>query len=393
MRKLISLLARIFIKDKDNYSSASVRSAYGLLCSIVGIVLNIILFGAKYFAGVLSGSVSITADSFNNLSDAASSFVTLLGFKLASQKPHSDHPFGHGRFEYISGLAVSFLIILMGIEVLKTSIAKIATPSDTEFSVVSAVILLLSVGVKLYMYIYNRNIGKKLDSAAMRATAFDCFGDMAATGAVLVSGIIGHFTNVNIDGWCGAAVSLFILWSGIRAAGETINPLLGQAPSEEFVSQVQEIVCSHEQIIGIHDLVVHDYGPGRRMISLHGEVPGNMNVFELHDVIDHIEVELYETLGCEAVIHMDPIDTENPLLPEISSKLKTILRDIHPGLSFHDLRTVTGPSHTNIIFDLAVPYDVKMPDGKIVSTVKEQMRDQMGDRYFCVIKAERLYTK
>ena len=176
MRKLISLLARIFIKDKDNYSSASVRSAYGLLCSIVGIVLNIILFGAKYFAGVLSGSVSITADSFNNLSDAASSFVTLLGFKLASQKPHSDHPFGHGRFEYISGLAVSFLIILMGIEVLKTSIAKIATPSDTEFSVVSAVILLLSVGVKLYMYIYNRNIGKKLDSAAMRATAFDCFG-------------------------------------------------------------------------------------------------------------------------------------------------------------------------------------------------------------------------
>lgn len=393
MIELITLLAKLFIKDRENYKAPSVRSAYGFLCSIVGICFNLLLFVGKYFAGTLSGSVSITADSFNNLSDAASSVVTLLGFKLATQKAHSDHPFGHGRFEYISGLVVSFLIMLMGVEVLKSAIYKIINPVSTEFSVLSVIILVVSISIKFYMYIYNNGIGKKVDSAAMRATAYDSFGDVAATSAVLIASLIEKFTGLNIDGWCGAAVGLFILWSGIKAAIETINPLLGQAPSDEFVAQVKEIVCSHDQIIGIHDLVVHDYGPGRRMLSLHGEVPGNMNVFELHDVIDHIEVELYESLGCEAVIHMDPIDVENPLLPEINAKLKAVMAGIDEGLSAHDIRTVTGPSHTNIIFDLAVPYDAKLSDNKLISLVQEGMQREMGDSYFCVIKAERLYTK
>lgn len=389
---MIKLLAKLFIKDSGNYSAPKVRSAYGFLCSVAGIVLNVLLFAGKYIAGVITASVSVTADSFNNLSDAASSMVTLLGFKLANQKAHSDHPFGHGRFEYISGLAVSFLIILMGFEVLKTSLSKIINPTDTVFSAVSVIILAASIGVKLYMFLYNKDIGGKIDSAAMKATAYDSFGDMASTAVVLASGIISHLTNINIDGWCGAAVALFILFSGIRSVKETIDPLLGQAPSPEFVEQVEEIVLAREQIIGIHDLVVHDYGPGRRMISLHGEVPGNMNIFELHDVIDCLEDELYKKLGCEAVIHMDPVDVENPIIPEITAKLRKITKDIDPMLSFHDLRTVSGPTHTNIIFDLAVPFGAKMSDTKITSLIKEKMAEEMGETFFCVIKAERLYT-
>lgn len=390
---MITLFSRLFIKDSQNYTNPKVRSAYGFLCSVVGIILNILLFAGKYMAGVITASVSVMADSFNNLSDAASSLVTLLGFKLANQKAHSDHPFGHGRFEYLSALAVSFLIILMGIEVLKTSVSKILNPTDTAFSVLSVIILIASIGVKLYMFLYNRSIGEKIDSSAMKATASDSFGDMASTAVVLASGIVSHFSGVNIDGWCGCAVALFILYSGVRSVKETIDPLLGQAPPSEFVDRVEEIVCAHPQIIGIHDLVVHDYGPGRRMLSLHGEVPGNMNIFELHDVIDQIEVELYEKIGCEAVIHMDPIDTDNPLRTEICEKLGKILKEIDAGLSFHDLRTVSGPTHTNIIFDLAVSFEVKMSDSKIIAHIGEEMKKEMGENFYCVIKAERLYTK
>lgn len=318
---MITLLSRIFIKNHDQAEDQGVRRAYGMLCSIVGIGLNVLLFMGKYLAGVLSGSIAITADAFNNLSDAGSSFITLVGFRFSGMKPDADHPFGHGRFEYISGFGVSMVIMLMGFELLKTSIEKICTPEPVEAGVLPVVILCVSICVKLYMSYYNRKIGTRIDSEAMKATAMDSLSDSVATLAVLFSMIVAHFTGYNIDGWCGCIVACFVLYAGYSAARDTLNPLLGQPPSPEFVEEIKSLVLAHEEIIGIHDLVVHDYGPGRRMISLHGEVPGNSDIFQIHDVIDRIEKELNQKLGCEAVIHMDPIEVDNEKVAEIRSIL------------------------------------------------------------------------
>ncbi|MBQ2865530.1 MAG: cation transporter [Clostridia bacterium] len=389
---MITLLSKIFIKNNTGYNKPEVRTAYGLLCSLVGIFLNILLFAGKYAAGIISSSVAITADAFNNLSDSASSFITLLGFKLAEQKPHADHPFGHGRYEYISGLIVSFLILLMGFEVGRSSVQKIIDPQETELTFLTVIILLVSVGIKFYMFFYNSSIGKKIDSSSMKATAYDSFGDMASTGVVLIASVISHFTAVNIDGWCGLLVAAFIVFSGIKSAIETINPLLGQPPSPEFVEQIESIVFSHPEIIGIHDLVVHDYGTGRRMVSLHGELPGYMNVMEMHDIIDCIEAELYAQLGCEAVIHMDPIDVDNPQLTDMSAYLNDILSDLYTGLSHHDLRMVPGNTHTNVIFDIIVPYGCKLSQQKITAEVRTKISEKYGENYFCVIRLESSYV-
>ena len=270
---MIRFLARHFIKDSENISSPAVRRAYGILCGCVGIGLNLLLFAGKLLAGILSRSIAVTADAVNNLSDAGSSVVTLLGFKLAAQAPDQDHPFGHGRLEYISGLVVSMVILLMGAELGKTSLEKILHPEPVDFSPLAAGILCASILVKLYMVLYNRRIGRRIQSAAMAATAADSLSDCLATATVLLGALAGHFWNLQIDGWCGAAVALFILWSGFGAARETVNPLLGQPPSPEFVARIRDLVRAQPGIIGIHDLIVHDYGPGRRILSLHAEVP------------------------------------------------------------------------------------------------------------------------
>ena len=265
---MIRFLARHFIKDSENISSPAVRRAYGILCGCVGIGLNLLLFAGKLLAGILSRSIAVTADAVNNLSDAGSSVVTLLGFKLAAQAPDQDHPFGHGRLEYISGLVVSMVILLMGAELGKTSLEKILHPEPVDFSPLAAGILCASILVKLYMVLYNRRIGRRIQSAAMAATAADSLSDCLATATVLLGALAGHFWNLQIDGWCGAAVALFILWSGFGAARETVNPLLGQPPSPEFVARIRDLVRAQPGIIGIHDLIVHDYGPGRRILSL-----------------------------------------------------------------------------------------------------------------------------
>lgn len=272
---MIELLARWCIPDRDNVTSPSVRRAYGTLCGIVGIALNILLFAGKFFAGQLSGSIAVTADAFNNLSDAGSSAVTLLGFRLAGRKPDTDHPFGHGRIEYISGLAVAGLILLMGVELAKSSVDKILHPEEVTFSLLALGILAASVCVKLYMWLYNRRIGKKIKSAAMEATAMDSLSDTAATAAVLLAMLIGRWTGLAVDGYVGLVVALFILCSACKAAKETLSPLLGQAPDPELVQEIRDIVMAHSTVQGIHDLVVHDYGPGRCMISLHAEVPAH----------------------------------------------------------------------------------------------------------------------
>lgn len=389
---MIQLLAKIFIPDRENVSSPEVRKAYGMLCGAVGIFLNIILFIGKIIVGTMICSIAITADAFNNLSDAGSSLITLIGFRLAGQRPDSGHPFGHGRFEYISGLLVSMLIILMGFELGKSSIEKIITPEDTSFSVASVIVLAVSIIIKLYMNFYNRSVGKKLGSTAMKVTALDSLSDSIATAAVLVCMIITKLTNINLDGWCGAAVALFILIGGVRAAIDTINPLLGQPPSEELVNEIEEIVTSHEGVLGIHDLVIHDYGPGRMMISLHAEVPSDADLLKTHDTIDNIEKELSRKLDCETVIHMDPIETDNVLTMTTREKIAELVQIIDERVTIHDFRMVTGPTHTNVIFDIVVPYDVRRSEAEIRHDV-EIMVKTLDENYFAVVNVDKSFVK
>ena len=387
---MISLFARIFLKPEGRDETA-LRKGYGILCGAVGIGLNILLFAGKFFAGTIAGSIAITADAFNNLSDAGSSFVTLLGFQLAGQKPDSDHPFGHGRIEYLSGLAVSMLIILMGFELAKSSLDKILHPAPVDSSWLVIAILCVSICVKLYMAFYNRSLGKKLNAPAMLATAADSLSDSIATTAVLIATLVGRFSGLMIDGWCGILVAAFILWSGFNAAKDTVNPLLGTPPTHEFVEQIKELVMAHPAIIGIHDLIVHDYGPGRVMISLHAEVSASENVLELHDEIDNVESELREKLGCEAVIHMDPIVTDDGITEETRERVAALVHCIDDAINIHDFRMVAGPSHTNVIFDAVVPYGFRLTDSEVEEKIKTAVRTLDGN-YFAVVKVERSYT-
>ena len=387
---MISLLARLFLKTEGR-DEAALRKEYGILCGAVGIALNVLLFAGKFFAGTLSGSIAITADAFNNLSDAGSSFVTLLGFQLAGQKPDSDHPFGHGRIEYLSGLAVSMLILLMGFELAKSSLDKILHPAPVDSSWLVIAILCVSIAVKLYMSFYNRSLGKKLNAPAMLATAADSLSDSVATTAVLIATLVGRFSGLMIDGWCGILVAAFILWSGFNAAKDTINPLLGTPPTHEFVDQIKHLVMAHPAIIGIHDLIVHDYGPGRVMISLHAEVSASENVLDLHDEIDNVESELREKLGCEAVIHMDPIVTDDGVTGETRKRVASLVHCIDDEINIHDFRMVAGPSHTNVIFDAVVPYGFRLTDSEVEEKIKTAVRTLDGN-YFAVVKVERSYT-
>ena len=368
----------------------AVRRGYGVLCGVVGIYLNVLLFLGKFAAGTVSGSIAITADAFNNLSDAGSSVVTLLGFKLAAQEPDRQHPFGHGRMEYISGLVVAMLILLMGVELLKSSVEKIFHPEEVSFSILALVILAVSILVKLYMSLYNRSVGKRIDSAAMLATATDSRSDVLATTAVLASTLVGHFTSLPIDGWCGLVVAVLILKGGFGAAVDTVSPLLGQPPAPELVQEVEQLVLSHREIVGIHDLVVHDYGPGRLMITLHAEVPASGNMLQLHDVVDTVERELAAQMRCVATIHMDPVvtdETTTHLRQQVAQAVKTV----DPRITIHDFRIVPGPSHTNLIFDAIIPFDLPMDESEAEQAIREKVR-QMPGNYYAVVHAETSYV-
>lgn len=388
---MISFLSRFFIKNHNDHSSPVVRRAFGTLCGIVGIVLNIILFLIKLLAGTISNSIAITADAFNNLSDAGSSLITLIGFKLSGKKPEPEHPFGHGRIEYITGLIVAFIIILMGFELLTSSVSKIISPQPVEFSILPLLILIVSIFIKLYMAFYNANVGKKINSSTLKATATDSLSDSIATFAVLVSTLISHFLNLNIDGYTGVIVAGFILFAGYNAAKDTISPLLGQSPDPEFVKKVEDIVMSHDVAVGIHDLIVHDYGPGRQIISLHVEVPGNADIFEAHDEIDLIERTLKEKLSCEATIHMDPVVTDDEAVNELKAVVCTLVKDIDERVTIHDFRMVSGPTHTNLIFDVVVPFSIKMTDEQIKEKIGQLVSDY-NSSYFTVITVDKAYA-
>ena len=388
---MISLLAKWLIPNREQVEDGAVRRAWGALCGFVGIGLNILLFAGKLVAGTLSGSIAITADAFNNLSDAGSSVVTLLGFRLAGKKPDAGHPFGHGRLEYVSGLIVAGLILLMGAELAKSSVDKILHPEAVTFSWLAAGILLASIGVKLYMYLYNRAVGKKIKSAAMSATAADSLSDTAATSAVLLAMVIGKLTNVQLDGWVGLVVALFILWSAVQAARDTISPLLGQAPDPMLVKEIESLVMAHDTVVGIHDLVVHDYGPGRCIISLHAEVPADGQVLELHDVIDNIEEELAQKLHCEAVIHMDPVVVGDPTVTALHQQVAALVKTIDPRITIHDFRMVPGQPHTNLIFDAVIPFDERLTRQQVADRIRQMVSEMEGD-YRAVVKVENSYV-
>ncbi len=388
---MIEFLARVFIRHRDTLSPSALRQAYGQLCGAVGIGLNLLLFVGKLFAGTISGSIAITADAFNNLSDAGSSLVTLLGFRLAGRKPDPEHPFGHGRMEYISGLAVAGLILLMGVELGKSSLKKILSPEEIVSSPLVLAILAVSVAVKLYMFYYNRSIGRKIKSAAMSATATDSLSDAVSTTAVLMATLVGQFTGLNIDGWVGLLVALFILFSAYKAAKETLSPLLGQTPDPEFVDRIEQIVLSYPEVLNVHDLIVHDYGPGRMMISLHAEVSADGDLLQLHDVIDNAEHRLKKELGCMAVIHMDPIITNDAHTDALRMAVAEKVKSIDPRLTIHDFRTVPGSTHTNLIFDVVVPYDVKLTADEVRRRIGALVKE-LDENYFAVVQVDNSYV-
>lgn len=386
---MITCLAKFWISESD--SEEKKRRVYGTLGAVVGIFLNICLFTGKYLAGFFSGSIAIMADAFNNLSDAGSSFISLIGFVFSGKKPDLDHPFGHGRIEYLAGLGVSFLILLMGAELAKNSVQKILHPVSVQISTLSIAVLSASILVKLYMAYYNHAIGKKIRSATMAATATDSLSDAVATTVVLLAMLFLAVTGINIDGYCGILVAVFILAAGIGAAKETVSPLLGQAPDPEFVKEIKELVMQHEEVLGIHDMAVHDYGPGRVMVSLHAEVSGDGNIYELHDLIDRIERELKEKLHCETVIHMDPIDVGNEKTVEMKEEMVKLVKAIDERLTIHDFRMVTGTTHHNMIFDVVIPADFKLSQEELKDIIQKKVWEKWPD-YYVVIDVDTAYV-
>lgn len=374
----------------DALSEEKRRSAYGKMCGVIGILLNIVLFIGKFFAGTISNSIAITADAFNNLSDAGTSVVTLAGFKMAEKKPDPDHPFGHGRMEYLAGLIVSVVIFLMAFELLKDSIDKILHPTSVEFSAVIVGILVASIIVKCYMAFYNFAIGKKIGSATLKATATDSLSDCISTAVVLIATLIGYFTPLQVDGICGVAVGVLIVIAGINAAKDTLDPLLGQAPEKEFVDKIEKMVLEFdENIVGVHDLIVHDYGPGRRIISLHAEVPAEGDILMLHDIIDNLEMKLKTEMGCLTTIHMDPVVTTDERVNELKEICTGFVKEIGENVTLHDFRVVFGETHTNLIFDIVVPYDFQIPDEQVVKEIQKKVTEIPGNNYFAVIQVDK----
>lgn len=373
---MTEFLLRLFVKNHQDTEDMAVRASIGKLAGLTGIICNGILFLGKLLAGLLAGSVSIIADAVNNLSDASSSLVTLLGFRLAQQPADADHPYGHARYEYLSGLVVAVLILVIGVELVKSSVGKILHPEPVDFSAITIAVLLASIGIKLWMSLFFGKLGKKIKSTTLAATSVDSRNDVVSTLAVLLGCLAGYFFSVNIDGIVGLAVALFILYSGINIAKETISPLLGNGADEEMVNKIYEIVLAHEKVLGVHDLLVHDYGPGRCFASLHVELSAEEDVMTCHEIIDHIENEVQKELNIELVIHFDPVVTGDAKWNEMKETLEGIIHSIDPRLSMHDFRIVYRGKRERLAFDLAVPYDM----GQQEDILRQQIEEGLGEK-------------
>ncbi len=388
---MTELLSRIFVKNHTKTSDPHVRRAYGTLASITGIVLNLLLFVAKFLVGTLFGSVSITGDAINNLSDAGSQIISLISFRISAKPADREHPFGHARIEYVASMIVSFLVLLIGFELLRESIAKIITPEPPERSWVAVAVLLGSIAVKLWLALFNRTLGKRINSAVMRATAADCLSDAISTSAVLISIaclLLFPSLTLNLDAYMGVIVAILIMVAGVRILNETKNSILGEAPSDEVVRQITELVESTPGALGIHDLTVHSYGPGHILAALHVEVDGKVDVFQSHDMIDNIERTLRRDYGIEATIHMDPIVTDDVEISALREQTVAVTRELDPTWRIHDFRFVTGATHSNLIFDVVVPFECKLTDAEIRRVIADRI-SRLDPTFFTVVTVDR----
>ena len=390
---MTSFLIRLFIRRREDVQDACVRLSYGNLADITGIVCNVLLCAIKFFTGLFTGSISITADAVNNLSDASSGVITLLGFKLAGKPADPEHPYGHARMEYLAGLVVSFVILLIGVQLAGESVQKILHPAAATFGIVPAVMLVFSILVKLWMAGFYRSIGKKIDSTTLLAASADSRNDVISTGAVLLALLISAWTDLDLDGWMGMAVALFILYSGIGLIKDTLDPLLGRAPSEELTRRVEEKILSYEGILGTHDLMVHDYGPGQCFASVHVEMSAEMNVMRSHDIIDTIERDFHEQDHIHLIIHYDPIETGSEAVGTMRQWVTERVHAVSPLLSIHDFRMVKGDLHTNLIFDVAAPSSYESTDAEIKQQIQRSVQGNAnGETYYCVITVDRSYA-
>ena len=387
---MMQLLIRLFISDSENVTDPKVRGAYGRLCSTVGVVCNVLLFGFKLLVGFISGSVAITADAVNNLSDASSSIISLLGFKLAEKPADDEHPYGHGRYEYLSALTVAVLVAAIGFEMVGSSLDKILNPTPVEFGLFPVIVLVASILTKLWMALFNNQMGKKINSTTLIATAKDSRNDVISTSAVLLSAIISHFTSLELDGWMGMAVALFILYSAYGLIVEAVSPLLGDPPSREFVDAVNAKILSYKGVIDTHDLIIHDYGPGRKFATVHVEMAAEDDVIECHDIIDNIERDLSAEFGMLTSIHYDPVVTSDPRVEELKHSILDVLAQLDEEITMHDLRIVPGNTHTNVIFDCVLPRSSKMTEGEFKTHVSNMVA-QKHENHFCVITVDRSF--
>lgn len=388
---MTEFLVKRFVKNYQNTEDLQVRTAYGVLSSLVGICCNLLLFAAKVVIGMVMNSISVTADAFNNLSDAASSVISFVGVKMADKPADEEHPFGHGRMEYIAALIVSFLVIEVGFTFFKSSIGKLRTPEDMNFELIPFVVLLLSVMVKFWMGMFNRKLGKRIDSKVLLATSTDSLGDVVTTSVTILSILVYRFWGWNIDAVMGILVSLVVMWAGIGIARDTLEPLIGQAGDPELAARIRSEVESYDGIVGTHDMILHSYGPGRTMASLHAEVPRDRDIEDSHEVIDLAEREVSKKLGVFLVIHMDPVEMKDEEVLECRQELKDYLKELNPELKFHDFRMVKGKYHTNLIFDVVVPYSYTEEKERDLKKKIQQHMNGIDDRYACVITMDKSY--
>ena len=386
-----TILIKTFIRDYENTGNIKVREAYGTLGSITGIIVNLILALSKYFAGILSGSISVTADAINNLSDAGSSIISLIGVKLSAKPADKGHPYGHGRVEYISALAVSFVVLLMGIELFRSSVDKIINPVPVKFNWVSLIILIVSILAKLWLGLFNRTLGKKINSSPMMAVMKDSFSDCLATGVALIAIIISAFSDVSVDGYLGVIVAGFIFLAGFNILKETMADLLGKPADREFTEEIEKKILSYDKIVGVHDLFIHDYGPGRKFASAHAEVSSLDDIMDVHDVIDLAERDILNEYGLIISIHTDPIVTDDERINQLKEMTIKIVKEISEEMSIHDFRVVDGPTHTNLIFDLIAPHKFHLSNSEIIHTVEEKL-SKIDERYFVVITIEHSFN-
>lgn len=385
------LLFKLFIKDYNDVKKPQVREAYGKLAGMVGVISNLFLCAIKVIAGVLSASISIIADGINNLSDATSSIITLVGFKLAALPEDEDHPYGHARSEYLAGLIVSIIIIFVGLSLGKSSIGKILHPKTLTFTFLTIAILVISILVKIWQACFNYKAGIKIDSSTLKATAIDSRNDVIATSIVLLSVIITKYTGINIDGYLGVMVAVFIILSGIGLIKETSSPLLGEAPDEDLVKQIAQMALSYDGVLGIHDLVVHNYGPSKIFASIHIEVDASVDILKSHDMIDTIEKELGQQLHIHFVVHMDPIKVDDPVISKVKGPISLCLKDFEGVHSIHDMRCVPGSSHTNIIFDVIMDHNCPISKKEVIAAVNKVVKE-IDPNYFVVITFDKAYT-